>query len=928
MTVTEKPALKFSLKIFPWLIVLAALAVYLATANRWVTFGSLPVVGKVLGWDWWSSQVTPPLLYLITLPFTWMPATSAPALMNALAAVLGALTLGTLARTVALLPQDRTREQRQKERTAGGLLSIPTNWIPPLFAAAALGFQMTFWEHATAATGEMLNLLLFAHLIRCLLEYRQDQKESWLWQFSFVYGLATTNNWAMIGFFPFFLIVLVWIRGKSFFKLKFLGKLAAFGLPGLLLYLVMPAIESSRGNGDFLTLLREQLGQQKLTLNSIPKWIPLILSFVVFFPLISMGIRWPSNMGEANPIAAFLTLLMFYLIHAVFLGFSIWVMFDPTYSPRTMALLTGNPFLTFLTFNYLIALSIGYYSGYFLVIFRQSEQRGWKRQSGLSTVLSWLITIIVWIGPVVMAGFLVHRNLPTIRGNNTAAFKEYSQRMASQLPETGAILLSEEPHLILLLEAHYAAAGKNPHLLLDTRYLPEARYQAKLAKHYPDRWTDFVKGKSLPDPLPRPLVAQLINQHARSNQLYYLHPAGGPHILEMYHQQPRGVVYELTAYRPNEAIAPPASAEEQKLNNSFWEEQRDFLNQLQPFSHQPYSDAAVVGRYLSRSLNKWGVALHQTGNTNAAAKFFDDALMMNPQNVVATINKHGKEENPEWTQDRRWIVLLREHGPFCVPELRAELAQSLATHGLLRQSAEQFEYAVRAKPGQISYLLAYSEVLLQAQAPQHALSLLEPVRRSADFAKLPVPTQVEIIRHESRAHLSLKNIRRAEEILLAARQQYPKEDMPLAGLLTVYLAEKKFSQALAIVDQQLALSPDKPVTLMNKGAIYLEMADNPKALALLEQAVKLSPENPAILMNYALAKLRSDDLAAAETNYRKVATLLTNNHAPYFYLGEIAFRQKKNDEAIRHYEKFLATANPASADARQAQQRLKDLKGG
>lgn len=924
MTVTEKPTLRFSLNILPWLIALAALAVYLATANRWVTLNSLPVTGKLLGWDWWTTYTTAPLLYLITLPLTWLPAGMVPAVMNALSAVLAALTLATLARTVALLPQDRTREQRQKERSPAGLLSIPTNWIPPLFAVLALGFQLTFWEHATAATGEMLNLLLFAHLIRCLLEYRQEQKDRWLYQFVFVYGLATTNNWAMIGFFPVFLLVMIWFRGKAFFNLKFLARLTAYGLAGLLLYLLMPALESARGNGSFGTLLREQLGQQKLILSSIPRWVPLILSFVVFIPLISMGIRWPSNMGEANPIAAFLTLLMFYLIHAVFLAFSIWVMFDPKYSPRAMGMSVGVPFLTF---YYLIALNIGYYSGYFLLVFRQSEQRGWKRQSGLSNALSWVITVAVWVGPLVMAGFLVYRNLPTIKGNSTTALKEYTQRMVAQLPDTGAVILSSEPHLLLLLEAHYAGVGKNPHLLLDTRSLPFARYQATLAKHYPDRWKDLVNGKSLPEPLPDPAVAELIGLHSRSNRLFYLHPVSGPHILEFYHPVQRGVIYELTRYQPQQSIALPATTEIQTLNNSFWQEERGYLNQLQPFTHQPQSDAAIIGRYLSRALNHWGAALFKAGQTNAAIKFYDDALMMNPDNIAAQINKQGKVEADDWGRGGTWSVLLRENGPFCVPQLQFELGRTLAGYGLYRQAAEQLDYAVRAQPDQTNYLLTYAEVLLRARAPQLALKLIEPARQAAGFRELSVPTQLEFIRQEARAYLDLTNFARAEQVLLAARKDHPKQDIPLAGLMMVYLAEKKYPQALDIVQAQLTLNSNNASALLNEGAIHLELGNHPKALAALEKALKLSPDQPAALMNYALAKLRSDDLAGAEKTYLRLATLQTNNPAPHFYLGEIAARQTKKAEAIKHYEKFLTKVPPGSADALQVQQRLKELKG-
>jgi len=48
----------------------------------------------------------------------------------------------------------------------------------------------------------MLDLLLFAYVIRNLLEFRLDGRESWLLKASLVYGAGMTNNWAMIGFFP------------------------------------------------------------------------------------------------------------------------------------------------------------------------------------------------------------------------------------------------------------------------------------------------------------------------------------------------------------------------------------------------------------------------------------------------------------------------------------------------------------------------------------------------------------------------------------------------------------------------------------------------------------------------------------------------------------------------------------------------------
>ena len=105
--------------------------------------------------------------------------------------------------------------------------------MPPVFAAAVCGLHLAFWEHATACTGEILDLLLIAYLVLCLLEYLVDERESWLVRLALVYGLATANNYAMIAYAPAFLLALIWIRGLSFFNLRLLLRLSAWTLAGL-----------------------------------------------------------------------------------------------------------------------------------------------------------------------------------------------------------------------------------------------------------------------------------------------------------------------------------------------------------------------------------------------------------------------------------------------------------------------------------------------------------------------------------------------------------------------------------------------------------------------------------------------------------------------------------------------------------------------
>ncbi len=134
---------------FPLLVAMGALMVYGVTLSHGMTMNSLSLTAKVAGWDW-TPMVGQPLLWLLTLPLRWLPAAWVPPGLNFFSAATAALTLGLLARTVQLLPWDRPWENTN--RLAGTL--------PVLLACAVCGLEFSFWQEATAATGEMLDLLL------------------------------------------------------------------------------------------------------------------------------------------------------------------------------------------------------------------------------------------------------------------------------------------------------------------------------------------------------------------------------------------------------------------------------------------------------------------------------------------------------------------------------------------------------------------------------------------------------------------------------------------------------------------------------------------------------------------------------------------------------------------------------------------------
>src|SRR5690242_1441752 len=114
---------RFVPRILPWVVAVGGLLVYLVTLNHWVTFDSLLPVARASGWTW-QPEIYGPLYWLITYPFSWLPGSMIPVALNLFSAICAVLVLALLARSVALLPHDRTHEQRIREKSPFSFLTI------------------------------------------------------------------------------------------------------------------------------------------------------------------------------------------------------------------------------------------------------------------------------------------------------------------------------------------------------------------------------------------------------------------------------------------------------------------------------------------------------------------------------------------------------------------------------------------------------------------------------------------------------------------------------------------------------------------------------------------------------------------------------------------------------------------------------------
>ena len=671
----------FVTTLLPWLLAAGMFVIYLLTLNHWVTPGSLDRYTDLSGQNW-RPHLVQPVTFLVAYPLRWLSPRLLPPAMNLFAAVCAVLTLALLARSVALLPHDRTHAQRLREHSRFSLLTVPAAWLPPVFAVLACGLQMTFWEAATQETGAIFDVLLFAYVIRCLLEYRISQRESWLMRFALVYGLGMANDWAMVGFFPAFLVALVWIKGLGFFNPQFMLRSLGLGLLGFSLVFLFPLSVgfSHLTNFGFWDALRYVLGGEKAILLGFPRTTLLLLSLTSLIPVLLIGIRWASFSGETSPQGAKIADKACHVVHGLFLAACVFTALDSPLSPRRVM-----PGVSFLSFYYLSALSIGYFSGYFLLIFGAKVSKSWQRLHPSIPLVDPCVTALVWLSFAAFCVVIAGKNLPRLQATQTTnrIIDRYCARIAQALPPQGAVVLSDDPlRLSYLQAAMLRTEDLAKYLFIDTGSLAaNEAYFHFLEKRHPQ----FNLSGAIPhttNEVPGELdLVRLLDRLEAGHDLYYLHPSFG-YYFERFQLQARGPVYQLKPYTTNEWDAPLPAKEQIAENQAYW---KTFAEEdMPPLMHALEHSAnrgelgGVLGKLLKRAhlsgdpdwlalrmaayyacaLDYWGVELERTGLQQEAGACFTQSRALNRDNIAAEVNLEfnenlsgGQKSLPGFRQD-------------------------------------------------------------------------------------------------------------------------------------------------------------------------------------------------------------------------------------------------------------------------------------
>jgi tetratricopeptide (TPR) repeat protein len=960
----------------PWVLGIAALGLFLGTLNHslsfltdWMTmpyFNQPPAGARVAGWTW-QPEFVAPVFYLVTLPIRLLPTHLIPIALNLFSALCATLALVQLARSVALLPHDRTRDQREREMSEEYFLTIPTAWLPPVFAVVALALQLTFWEHGTNGTVEMFDLLLFSYVLRQLLEFRVDEKESRLFLSALVFGAGMANNLAMIGFFPLFVIALVWTRKIAFFNLKFLTRMMLCGLAGLSFYLLLPTIFSAGADGAFTfwELLKSNFQAQNTFLFKIfPRTTILLLSLTSVLPVFLFSIRWSSQFGDPSPLGVMLTTIAFHLSHIVVLLACTWMMVDPSFSPRNV----GFKIFAFLPLYYLGALSIGYYSGYLLLVSQAFFGKS-TRPSGGAKLFQYgsLVFLVILLG--LTATILIHRNLPQIRLTNSTIHKQFAADLAAGIPKNG-VIISDDPRRLWTLQDYLAGQHRSKdYTFLCSSWLPAPPYHSYLKRHHPNWVSPKPASAEKKASILDMVLVDLVKALAKTNLITYLHPSFG-YYFESFSTKPNGIAQLLSLENEKNLVLPPHNKATIETNQKFWAVASDgILETIRPItepqderSKHPFpenyyrklglkpeinADATTVGSYYSRSLVYWAVELQKAGDYESAAKHFELAYKLNPENVVAKDNldfnkrfRAGEIADVQITKSiedrfgkyRSWDAVLTLNGPYDDPSLTYAQGYVFLQGGLIRQAAQAFDRVRVQSTNDVGSRLWLAQINLNTRFPDRTLELVQEIREIAARTPGLDKNLQDLFTLEAVAYFAKTNFAEGTAIIESNLANFADNFTILAGACKAYADHGRYTNALDITERMLRLVPDDPACLLNKGCFLVELGGYEEAIQSFAQGLTIetntTSETHIRLMLYrAIANFRADKLDEATKDYEYVQRQYPKLPQISFGLGEIAYRKKDTNAAIRNYENYLANAPTNTTEAKRVIELLGELKG-
>ncbi len=938
----------------PVQVALAALVVYGFTLARSVTIASLGLTGNIAGWDY-VPMTSQPLFWLLTLPVRLLPAAGIPLALNFFSAVCAALTLGCLVATLELAAWDRPLETLNR---------WPAR-LPLILAALVCGLEFSFWQAATQATGEALQILLLAGAIWALMHYRRSDDLRWLKLAVLVWSLGLVENWMMLITLPLFVVALFWLGKVRLLNGRVLAALGLAGLAGSsLLLLLLPLVnglapDAPAGVGQHLWLELKTL--KHLSFNtSVGLWRgqkQAALAVVIFYLLSLLPLLIHKRDEGTRNKGTFDQYEIWFqrALQAGLLLACLWLALDPAIGLRQILRDKADLTTPLLSLDYLLALSVALLAGNLLLAFDLEARTRRHRNPFIRTLARAFAPVLSGIFVVMLIG-LVGRNAPAVTEVNRQPLAGYGRAILRSLPPGGGVMLGDAPLRVASFQIAVAESGKERQWwVIDTSQWANRNYRRHLARQPQGetRTNDLTLTWDDPELLVR------FNHLYQSNRVYYLHPSSG-WLFESYDLQPLGLAYAVKSLRnapPQPARLAPeliAAAEKQ------WDQLVGDARPRPPLDAKKPPAAGVgaiarrlylkpielaqtkaINQMLSAGLDTWGVELQRAGQLGAAQQRFLQASALNPDNVAARVNL---ECNASLQAGRALSVagvatlaaqitgppplsrFLLRYGPVDEPAFCYVAGRVEAQAGLARQAMEQFERAARLATNALAPRLALAELYVRSGRGARAQTALRQIRSDLPegWLKTNVNLAVNLALVEAGAWFASTNVAQADQVLQRLLAEHSGAAKVKQQVGDVYAAYGQYPQALALLKELSAGQPNDPRLLYRQAEILARAGDQKQSFATLDGVLALT-NDPAARLLHGELNFKSGRLNQSEQDYQWVAALNDYSIVGQLGLAQVALARQLTNAAIEHLAAALKRLPENSPQQREIARQILEL---
>jgi Flp pilus assembly protein TadD len=911
-----------------------------------MTANTLPLAANLAGWND-VPLLGQPLLWLLTLPCHLLPAACLVLFLKLFAAALAASIVAVLVRSIQLLPWDYPWDN----------VKPLASWLPILIACSLCGLEFTYWQEATSNCGELLSLLLLAAASWLLLEYNVRQQSRWLNAAAVVWGLGMAENWVMLLTWPLFVIAVICIERLRFFRWRFIVQLALLMLAGFSIYVLQPFANGLAPHSS-LTLGQAWLASLLQTKNfiTLPYQIwharhlavgAVALCFLV--PILPLIVRMRDEGTRNKSGVDQFQIWLYRCLRAFLLVVCCWLAFDPAPGARQMLQREVGIRLPLLTFDYLNALGAAFLAGNLLLISRPAVRDEYRRPPRFP----WQRALVSGVAAllVVVTGGLLLRNAPAIWQLNFQPIGEFGEQAFQSLPPQAGVVLSDYPDRLIVFQAALARHGASDRwLAVNTTLLPTVEYRTRLEARQPMGWLSPDTAHELTPPQ----LLHLLEQIGRTNRLFYLHPSYG-YFFEGFYLEPAGAIFEMKL-RGKDLFAPGALPDAVvQTNEQFWTSlwDRKLARMVPPAEPSavwkklarfglhpvPREQEQLLADWYSVGLQAWAVSLQKERRCPEARVRLDEALQLNTNNWSALITlacntnlQAGKNLGlsdvskvaAELGTPDRINRILNTGGPIDEPTMNFVLGSVFLDHGLVVQAAEQLDRVRTLIPHAPAPQLALADIFNRLQMPDRSRSLVKQVREEIRNIPDSSSLDLDLALLESYSWLLQTNRENARYVLDSVVKQHP-DDLRVANrVVTAYLSFSDFTNALQLVDGQLAKQPNDVASLNTKAVILIQSGSATDAIPLLNHILTLTNDLTA-RMNRVMARIATKDLGTAQT---ELSQLETNDVAPAivaFGRALVAERGADTNSARRYLQLCLSNAPADSSMEQQARAMLHRL---